>query len=87
MMEEDNLGDTNRPSLTHPEVDGLHSENCKLGQKAGSIYRTKNKEQEIRLEPRADMVFGNLLMRYTAFLAKQGIYRNIKVVLSLGLLT
>ena len=48
MSKDDNLGDTNKPYLTLHEVDSLLLENCKMGQKAGSFYRIKNKEETNR---------------------------------------
>ena len=45
MIKEDNLGDTNKLYLILHEADGLHLENCKMGQKAGGFYRIENKEQ------------------------------------------
>ena len=45
MIKEDNFGDRSKFYLTLLEVDSLYSENCKVGQKAGSFYRIENKEQ------------------------------------------
>lgn len=44
MVKENNLG--NRLYLTLHEVGSLHSENHKMGLKAGSFYRIKNKGRE-----------------------------------------
>lgn len=77
MIQEDNSGHTHKLDLMHHEVDSLHSENCKMGLEAGSIYKTKTRNKEVSREPRADLVFGNLL---TGFLVKQSIYRHINVI-------
>ena len=45
MIKEDNLGDKDKLYLTLHKVDSLHSENCKMGQKAGSFYKTENKKE------------------------------------------
>ena len=44
-IKEDNLGDRSKLYLTLHEMDGLFSEDCKMGWKAGSFYRVKSKEQ------------------------------------------
>lgn len=54
MIEEDNLGDTNKLYLILHEVDSLLLENCKMGQKARSFYRMKNKEQGIEKQKISD---------------------------------
>ena len=51
MIKENNLGDTNKLYLTFHEADSLHSENCKMRQKAGSFYRIKKKEEKNRKYP------------------------------------
>ena len=45
MIKEDNLGNKDKLYLTLHKVDCLHSENCKVGPKAGSVYRTENKKE------------------------------------------
>lgn len=46
MIKEDSLGSISKLYLTPHEVDSLHLENCKTGQKAGGFHRIKSKEQE-----------------------------------------
>lgn len=41
-----------------------------------------NKKQEISIEPRVGMVFGDLLTGYAEFLVKQKFYRDTRVLLS-----
>lgn len=92
MMKENNLGDANKFYVTLDEVDSLSSESNEAREKMSSFCRggKRNKEEkkikkcignkEISIESRVGLAFGNWLNEYTAFLAKQSIYRNTKVI-------
>ena len=48
MIKEDNLGDTSKLYLTLHETSNLFLEHHEMGQKAGSLYRIKNKGEQNR---------------------------------------
>ena len=75
-------------------MDGLFSENCKMGKKVGSFYRIKIKEEKKRKyvvgqvsrspwfgvrRPSVELAFEDWLTGSTAFLVECSIYRNMKV--------
>lgn len=74
-------------------MDSLLSENYKVGQKAGSFYRIKNKTEKKRKHligwghvvtllgvrrPRVGLAFGAWLIGYTVSLVKRGIHGDMK---------
>ena len=72
-------------------MDSLYSENCKMGEKAGSFYKLKNKEQGIEniwlSGPHSWLWLGwkgpklGVGWLHILFLVKKSIYRNMKVTL------
>ena len=63
------------------EADSLYSQRSReLESEAegrGIFYGMKNKEQEVRIEPRTALVFGDWLTRYAV---KQSIHRDTNII-------